>query len=114
MEEKVMSLEEAYNDFMKWAFSDEIRNTFTVKDRHYFNKTAGDIYAGKCGAQRIKNVFKNFACDRYLVSETVVLKPQVTTKRVCSYCGGFGVDPYPGHSTTQAPCPECETETATD
>ena len=112
MEEKIMSLEEAYKDFMTWAFSDEIRNTFTVDNRHYFHKTAGDIYAGKCGPQRIKNIFRNFAPERYVVSETVVLK--TSSAPVCPRCGGLGIDPYPGHSTTQAPCPECETETATD
>lgn len=69
-----MSLEEAYKDFMVWAFSEEIRGTFTVDNRHYFNKTAGDIFAEKCGSQRIKNILKNYGRGRYVISETVVVK----------------------------------------
>lgn len=26
----------------------------------------------------------------------------------CDYCNGTGYDPYPNHSTTPAPCPECQ------
>jgi len=71
-----MSLEEAYADFMRWAFSEEIRQTFTVDNRHYFHKTASDIYAGRCGSQRIKNILNNFGGGRYVVSETVTLKTE--------------------------------------
>ena len=74
MEENQMNIRDAFTDFLNWAFSDEMRGTFTVNNRRYFNKTSGDIEAGRCGVQRVKNIFAKFAPGRYEVFETVVFK----------------------------------------
>lgn len=111
-----MTLEEAYQDFMVWAFLPENKSLFSANNRHYFNKTSGDIPNGKCGPQRIKNIFRKFARDRYVVSETVVLvanndfSPKEDTANHihnCPNCGDsfFDIYPAPFHL-----CPTCKAE----
>ena len=72
--EKQMTIIEAYADFLQWALSPEMRNTFSIDNRKYFNTTAKDLESEKCGVQRIKNIFTRFAPGRYEFSDVVVTK----------------------------------------
>jgi len=69
MEEKLMTPIEAWTDFCVWAFSPEMYHTFSPENRHYFNKTSRDIENEKCGIQRIKNIFKEHAPERYVFED---------------------------------------------
>jgi hypothetical protein len=74
MEEKEMTIREAFTDFIQWAFHPDRYHTFTVDNRHYFRKTAGDIESGHCGVRRVENIFKEHAKGRYKLNEATFTK----------------------------------------
>lgn len=105
--EKILTPAQAWAEFYKWALDKEKGPDISYDNRRYLMKTNLDMEAGKCGNLRLKNIFERFAPGRY---KFIDLSGFIQ----CSYCGGSGFDPYPGHSTIPAPCPECKTGTATD
>ena len=56
MTENKISVPEAWNDFFKWAFLPENIGGFSKEQKHYFNKTNGDMSRGICGAKRVRNI----------------------------------------------------------
>lgn len=106
--EKILTPAQAWAEFYKWALDKENGPDISYDNRRYLMKTNLDMEAGKCGNLRLKNIFERFAPGRFKFIDLSGFIPQ------CSYCGGSGFDPYPGHSTTLAPCPECKIETDTD
>lgn len=46
--------------------------------------------------------------DVNLLNNELILSKLKIKQIECKHCGGSGWDPYPNHSTTIPPCPDCQ------
>ena len=65
MEEKELTIYDAWQDFFEWAFARENIKSFSAEAKHYFNKTNGDVKKNECGPRRIKNILTEHGKGRY-------------------------------------------------
>lgn len=71
-----LTIKEAFDDFISWAFHPDNVQMFSPENRHYFRKTAGDVEAGNCGSARIKNIFERHVPGRYVFNEATFTKTE--------------------------------------
>ena len=98
MIQKILTPAEAWNEFYAWAMNPENGLQISPDNKHYLQKTNGDMANARCGNHRLRNIFEKYAPGKYEFVDLSGFRP------VCSYIT----------TTTHVPPPERETETATD
>lgn len=107
--ENILTPAKAWEDFYAWVLDPANGIVISPDNKHYLQKTDLDMKAGRCGNARLRNAFERYAPGRYTFVDRSGFVPVIPKLVIptCARCGGSGFDPYQGHTTTMAVCPEC-------